>query len=266
MNAEREIRDFLLGRLPAERREEVERRILVEDEFHLEIEIVENELLDDYVRERLVESERRLFELNFLASPLRRQRLKLARAFQDKINAAAVPALARIFTGRLYPYALAASLVLAAFTGALSYRALGALQQERARTALLSQQIEHAAPAAQVASNAVILAELAPRSSRGGPQPQLVLPKNILAVRFILTIPGNIQGPVRVDLVNDAGQQVISQQGNQTEREQDHNLVTATIDSKYLNPGDYVLRITPPHSSSLPEYPFQVLHPRGGLE
>ena len=266
MNAEREIRDFLLGRLPADRREEIEQRILNEDEFHLEIEIVEDELLDDYVREQLMEPERRLFELNYLGSPLRQQQLKFARAFQDKINAAAAPAPTHIFTARLYPYALAASLVLAAFTGALTYRSMRALQQERARTALLSRQIEHSATVAQVESNAVILAELAPRGSRGGPQPQFVLPKGILAVRFVLTISGNIQGPVKVTLVNDADQLIISQQGNQIERGQDHNLVSATIDSKYLSPGDYVLRITPPHSLSRPEYPFQVLRPNAGIE
>ena len=82
----REVRDYLLGVLPEKRREEIEQRFFSDDDFHLEVEIVEEELFDDYLQNKLPEPERRLFETHFLASPLRRKRLQFARAFHDKIS------------------------------------------------------------------------------------------------------------------------------------------------------------------------------------
>src|ERR1051325_6233046 len=124
-----EIRNYLLGILPEERREATEQRFLNDDDFHLEVEIVEEELFDDYLQNKLPEKERRLFETYFLASPLRRQRLQFARAFHHKINskaeipAAVVPPLpAHSFTARLYRYALAASLLVMAALGTMNYQ------------------------------------------------------------------------------------------------------------------------------------------------
>src|SRR5438309_8905837 len=121
----REIRDYLLGVLPEERREAIEQRFLNDDDFHLEVEIVEEELFDGYLQNKLTEPERRLFETHFLASPLRRQRLQFARAFQDKISSkTAIPVTpvrvlpARFFT-RLYPYALAVCLLAMSVLGTL---------------------------------------------------------------------------------------------------------------------------------------------------
>ena len=39
----REIRDYLLGTLPEDRREAIEQRIMNDDDFHLEVEIVEED-------------------------------------------------------------------------------------------------------------------------------------------------------------------------------------------------------------------------------
>src|ERR1700739_1296313 len=82
----REIRDYLLGVLPEKQREEIEQRFFSDDDFHLEVEIVEGELFDDYLQNRLPGPERRLFETHFLASPLRRKRLQFARAFHNKLS------------------------------------------------------------------------------------------------------------------------------------------------------------------------------------
>ena len=54
----REIRDYLLGVLPEKQREEIEQRFFSDDDFHLEVEIVEGELFDDYLQNRLPGPER----------------------------------------------------------------------------------------------------------------------------------------------------------------------------------------------------------------
>jgi len=261
MQAEREIRDYLLGALPAERLQNVEQRILADDEFHQEIEIAEEELLDDYVRGRLPPQERRLFEEHFLASPLRRQRLKFARAFQEKLNSPA-PATPRAFLARsadLYRYALVASLILAAFLGSVSYRASKTIQEERDSAAVLRRDLEDARrQLAQQVPNSILQADLVPNGARGGPQLRFSIPKGTYAIRFVLVVPLNIRGTARVDLLNDAGQLILYQQGNLIERSGDHNIVSAMIESKYLKPGDYFLRVTPFQAPTLPEYGFQV--------
>ncbi len=259
MNPEREIRDYLLGALPPGRREEIEQRIMSDDDFHLEIELAEDELLDDYARERLPEPERRLFEANFLASPLRQQRLKFARALQDKIKLPSPPPPPP-FPIRLYSYALAAFFIIMVCLGAWNYQLAKSIREERARTASLTRQLETARLHAVVIPNSIFpTPELVPNSSRSGPQPELVLPHGIEAVRFTLVVPTSFLAPVRVDLLNDSGQTIFSQQGIQIKQGQRQNLVSATIEANYLNPGNYVLRLTSHGSASFPEYAFKVL-------
>lgn len=262
----REIRDYLLGVLPEKQREEIEQRLFSDDDFHLEVEIVEEELFDDYLQNRLLELERRLFETHFLASPLRRQRLQFARAFNDKISSKtevpvtpALPLPARSFTARLYPYALAACFLLMAVLGTLDYRLSRSVQEEHDKAVSLARQLENAGRQAQVVPKSIFQAELVPKGSRSGPQPQLIIPKDILALQFRLVVPANFRGPAQIDLLNDAGQSIFSQQGGQIERAGNQSLVSALIEARYLPPGDYLLRLRPQDSPSFLEYAFQIL-------
>jgi hypothetical protein len=261
----REVRDYLLGALPEKRREEIEQKFFEDDDFHLEVEIVEEELFDDYLQKKLSDQERRLFETHFLASPLRRQRLQFARAFHHKINSTPVvpvtpvlPLPARSFTARLYPYALAASLLVMAALGTLDYHLSRSVREEQNKNASLTRQ--NAQLQAQIVPNSIFQTEqLFPKGSRSGPQPQLTVPKDALALQFKLVVPANFPAPVRIDLLNDAGKSIFSQQGAQVESAGNQRLVSALIKARYLPPGDYLLRLTPQDSSSLPEYAFQVL-------
>src|SRR5690242_5480893 len=146
----REIRDYLLGALPEKRRDEIEQKFFEDDDFHLEVEIVEEELFDDYLQNKLPEPERHRFETHFLASPLRRQRLQFARVFQHKIGpqkevpvAPVLPLPARSFTAGLYPYALAASLLVIAALGTLDYQLSRSVREEHNKAASLLQMLEN---------------------------------------------------------------------------------------------------------------------------
>jgi hypothetical protein len=274
----REIRDYLLGSLPEERREKIEQQFLSDDDFHLEVEIVEEELFDDYLLNKLPEPDHRRFEVYFLASPLRRQRLQFARAFHEislKAEIPVTPALplsARSFTARLYPYTLAACFLVLAVLGTRDYQLSRSVQEEHDKAVMLALQLENAGrqitmpfPAAS-STNSIFWAPLVPRGSRSGSQPQLIVPKDILALHFGLTVPANFRAPVRIDLLNDAGQSIFSQQGAQVERDDNRVLVSALIEARYLPPGDYLLRLTPQDSSSFPEYAFQLLRPSQPLK
>ena len=80
LNSEKLITQYLLGELPEEQQIEIEERAFSDKEFLASITAVENDLIDEYVREELPETTRRRFETRFLASEGRRKRVEFARA------------------------------------------------------------------------------------------------------------------------------------------------------------------------------------------
>ena len=80
LNSEKLITQYLLGELPEEQQIEIEDRAFSDKEFLASITAVENDLIDEYVREELPETTRRRFETRFLASEGRRKRVEFARA------------------------------------------------------------------------------------------------------------------------------------------------------------------------------------------
>src|SRR5215210_3678284 len=79
-NSERLIAQYLLGELPEEQQVEIEDRAFADKDYLASITAVENDLIDEYVREELSEADRRKFENRFLASAERRKRVDFARA------------------------------------------------------------------------------------------------------------------------------------------------------------------------------------------
>src|SRR5437879_6592976 len=80
------IKKYLLGQLAGADLEEIERRVLTDDDFHEEVQIMEDELVDEYVNADLSAEERRLFEKNFLADPESRKKLRLGRALDRHLS------------------------------------------------------------------------------------------------------------------------------------------------------------------------------------
>lgn len=62
----------------------MERRLLSDDEFFEEFELLESELLDQYVYERLSDEDRVLFEKRLLQTPKQRERLAFATALKEE--------------------------------------------------------------------------------------------------------------------------------------------------------------------------------------
>ncbi len=74
------IRQFLLGELDEERRQQVEHRVMTERDFKEEVLMCEQELLEDFLAGTLRDSDRKLFLTNYLSAPLQRRKLKIAQA------------------------------------------------------------------------------------------------------------------------------------------------------------------------------------------
>ncbi len=80
------IKKYLLGQLAGADLEAIEQRILTDDEFYEEVQIVEDELVDEYVNSELRIDEHLMFEKNFLVDPESRDKLRLGRALDRHLS------------------------------------------------------------------------------------------------------------------------------------------------------------------------------------
>lgn len=84
------IARYLLGDLTEEQQIEIEDRAFLDQDYRQNITAVENDLIDEYVRRELPETQRRQFEHLFLTSADRRRRIDFARALSTVVNEAEV--------------------------------------------------------------------------------------------------------------------------------------------------------------------------------
>jgi hypothetical protein len=80
------IAQFLLGNLPEEEQVPVEERAFRDPQFAKDVMVVENDLIDEYVRGELSDRDRLQFESRFLASSKRRQKIEFARALAKVVS------------------------------------------------------------------------------------------------------------------------------------------------------------------------------------
>jgi len=91
LNNEKLIARYLLGELPEEQQVAIEDRAFTDKDYLALVTAVENDLIDEYVRNELSATERRQFETRFLASAERRKRVEFAKALARVPVAATVP-------------------------------------------------------------------------------------------------------------------------------------------------------------------------------
>jgi len=92
---EQAVKRYLLKQLSDAERQEIELRLLTDDEFAAEVEIVEDELIDEYVANELSKDERERFHEHFLTNPNRENKLQTSQAVKryfDRIEPGPQPA------------------------------------------------------------------------------------------------------------------------------------------------------------------------------
>src|ERR1051326_2924732 len=82
LEEEAELRRYLLGESTPEERVSVEARLFLDDEYLSLLKAVEDELIDDYAYDELIESEREKVKSRLLSEPGRREDLRIATAFK----------------------------------------------------------------------------------------------------------------------------------------------------------------------------------------
>lgn len=88
---EKQIREFLLGRLPQRQAEELEEKLLVDDELEELVHLVEDEIIDQYVDGDLDPRDRGDTDNHFLLPPARRKKLALAKILRERLRPKPLP-------------------------------------------------------------------------------------------------------------------------------------------------------------------------------
>ena len=89
--SDRQLVDYLLGRLPAPDAERLDEASVVDDDCAARLRVAEDGLVDAYVRGTLDEDTRGRFESYYLASAVHRARAHFAREFLRAMDKAAAP-------------------------------------------------------------------------------------------------------------------------------------------------------------------------------
>jgi hypothetical protein len=84
---ERQMSRYLLGQLGDQEQKQLEERLMTQDDSFEQLQVLEDELIDEYLKNKLSERDREDFEKHFL-SPERRQRLRFATALRSYVATA----------------------------------------------------------------------------------------------------------------------------------------------------------------------------------
>ncbi len=85
------IRRYLLGLTPAAELAAIEEQMLRDGDFYQEILIGEDDLVDEYLAEKLSNAELEAFQSNFMTTDERREKLRFSKAFKTYLTEAATP-------------------------------------------------------------------------------------------------------------------------------------------------------------------------------
>src|SRR5215470_14317850 len=86
-NDEEAVRQYLLGQLQEPEQVAIEERLLTDDAYYQRLEMIEDELIDDYITGVLSEADRQAFSSHFLSAPERHKQLKFALTVHQYANA-----------------------------------------------------------------------------------------------------------------------------------------------------------------------------------
>lgn len=227
-------RRYLLGQLTEEEEQNVEERLLSDDDLFQELELTKDELTQEYVSRQLTGKERKWLENHFLISREGEQKHDFAKTFAVYArDHQAQPPKALSFIERLssfwnsQPKALQAATAIAVLVMAVALVWL-------MRT-----------PAPRSVATLTLTNSSGTRSTDAGPVPSIRLREDVLRVTLMLPQPALPRTRYRVELMDDKG--VIK---TLEARGQDTQSITIDIDAALLHRGQYAVTLSTIDGSS----------------
>jgi hypothetical protein len=270
------LREYLLGGLAEREREAVEQRCFTDDEFFLEMEAAEHDLIDHYVRGLLAAGDRTRFETSFLASPGLARRVEMARYLIGYIDQKRPPVkvaswwqtIARLLSGPVLKPVLTAAACLVIVAGAIVYfQERETPVREQARVQVPRTQPNVLPPAPQQRSSperrstGIPAFLLTPGLSRSGSGMPIVRLGDAERVRLQLLLESVEYARYHASIETPEGRSVFKRSGLTAGSVQGAQAVILTVLASSLAPGDYIVRLSgaDPGGSSEPvsEYAFR---------
>jgi hypothetical protein len=262
-----ELRRYLLGGLDEAGAAALEARYVADPALLGEIGAVEESLIDDYLDDRLTSAERARFEAFYLASPVHRDRLAIARAWRGRLADREAPrrATAPGFYG--WMLAAAAVVLLALWVTALPAPLPQQTQMPAAPTpptpspptpVPVPEPSPRPAPPQPSAPRAVLALTLTPITTRGGDQAIQRLPEGPTDLELRLEgvpLPGDTVYAAVVQTVEGR----VAWRGRVRPAPSDSGLLaTFVIPAERLVPDDYEVLITAPRGDERGRYTLRL--------
>lgn len=241
------IRQYLLGGLDEGKQRQLEEQLLTDGECFTDLLVAEDELIDQYVSGALSEQERENFELHFLVTPERHQKLNFARTLRKYISDAGVaqlpepagqprqPASWKRFLpsfvrarNPLIGFSFAAALLLVAIGGSwLAVKNLWPQKHDR--------------------SPAILTVPLTPGLVRdAGVTKRIVIPAHVEIVQLQLELETTEHQSYRAVVETDQGRSVFSADELKPQMTDAGRVVILSVPASLLTGGDYQLKLSAP--------------------
>ena len=246
-------RQYLLGDLPPGSLRLLEERILGDKDFYEELLIAEDELVDEYLADRLSQAERHLFESHFLIAPERQHKVRFGGALRKYVNLHKSDATKSVTTGlvdrgymdrklralkssRLFwPFnrnpILAFSLIIAVCLGLAAF---WIIHQKRSSETVVHQDSQN-----------ILTIALSSRSTRGdGVTQRVSIPPRIDAVRLQLELIRNEYKSYNVALLTLENESLSVGHTIKPSAAGAENIIYFIVPSDILPPGDYQVQVS----------------------
>jgi len=265
------IRRYLLQDVDAAAADALEARLLTDGDFFDRVTVVEDELIEDYVRGRVPPHERHRVE-RFLANPHRQRQLTLTRALVARFDhatpssespaatanrASTVPARGASWPIRWVPLAAAASLVVSMASSGYLWVRTTQLQDQLSSVGTRSNDTTTATVVTTPIESFVLTAERAVRSG-GRDRTQVALQGSTPAVEFQLPVASVDGEPFRVQVERPGGVQVWGAAAVSTPDDRRPVIVIA-VPRAVLSPDDYVVRVFSASGDVVDDFRFRIL-------
>ena len=227
---------FVLGLLPDDERDRLEREALADDGLYEQLVAAEDELFYDYARGALPDAEERAFEERFHQTDEGKRRLAQARAILETIES-------RAPRPRVIPWLATAAAVLVALTALRSWR------PDRGAVSVTSPSPRPVAPAAGAslprAASTVLALTLAPGTVRGeGDAPTVRLTPGVSEVRLVLELPAGIRrAEYAAALVDSQGRPTLRREALRPATSAGKSTVALVLPAEELPEDDYELTV-----------------------
>jgi hypothetical protein len=241
------IREYLLGQSRSDDAEQVEDRLLTDDDLYQQVLIVEDELVDQFVAGLLTESDRESFEKYFLAAPERRQKLRFALNLKKYVSRAEADRASLEIELAPRRAAIAAATPLRKqfwswSNPVLSYSFAGAAVLVLVVAAVVVIRNLNAPPKAP---GKVMVVELTPGLSRGDKGPkEISVPADTATVQLQLRNPNTSAYQTYRAILQSSEGREISRQDNLPRDPASNDRITYQVPASLLRPGEYNLKLS----------------------